>query len=371
VAGEVPKNRKALLSEARYSTVAADRPITVVARSLSEAFYARVACDPVLRPLFPGSMRCAIEGFAAFLTQFLGGPCEYSERRSSLSLRESHLRFKIGPNERDAWMTNMRQALDDVRIEDPLRGALLGFFEESSTYLINQPPDQTRREIAKNWDMLRAIEEAVAAVRKGDANTAIALAEGSLLQTCFGRDRGALLSLLAMMSGLAPEYVRGKLLNDRDIVKERYTYGRTLLHDVAGEGDLPIVELLLSLGADPNAKDQAGHTPLYFVGNRCHADTGGNIVRALVQGGADVDAQDGVKHCTPLHMAARRGHVRVGEALLECGANIEARDSNGETPLRRAVNCRKQDFAAMLISRGADVHSRCKKGITAQSRLRS
>ena len=43
-------------------------------RKLSAAFYARVAKDPVLRPLFPGkTQKCAIEEFAAFLIQFLGG----------------------------------------------------------------------------------------------------------------------------------------------------------------------------------------------------------------------------------------------------------------------------------------------------------
>ena len=48
---------------------------TAGCRGLSVAFYARVARDPVLRPLFPGkSFTCAIEEFAAFLVQFLGGP---------------------------------------------------------------------------------------------------------------------------------------------------------------------------------------------------------------------------------------------------------------------------------------------------------
>ncbi len=43
-------------------------------KRLSAEFYARVATDPVLRPLFPGkSLRCAIDEFAAFLIQFLGG----------------------------------------------------------------------------------------------------------------------------------------------------------------------------------------------------------------------------------------------------------------------------------------------------------
>src|SRR5216684_3951951 len=88
-------------------------------RRLSVAFYARVERDPLLRPLFPGTtFTCAIEAFAAFLAQFLGGPSEDAQRRWWLSLRESHLRFKIGQKERDAWMKNMMEALDDVPIEE-------------------------------------------------------------------------------------------------------------------------------------------------------------------------------------------------------------------------------------------------------------
>jgi ankyrin repeat protein len=77
-----------------------------------------------------------------------------------------------------------------------------------------------------------------------------------------------------------------------------------------------------------------------------------------------VDAHDGVKHCTALHMAARRGNAEVAEALLACGADIEARDSLGDTPLRRSVNCGKTAVAALLLSRGADLHSKGSKGLT-------
>ena len=88
------------------------------------------------------------------------------------------------------------------------------------------------------------------------------------------------------------------------------------------------------------------------------------MVRALVQGGADINARDGVKHCTALHMAARRGNIEVAGALLDCGADIEARDSLGDTPLRRSVNCDKVGVAAVLLARGADIHSIGSKGVT-------
>ena len=341
-------------------------------RKLSAAFYARVAQDPVLRPIFPGSFHCAIEAFALFLAQFLGGPCAYSPQRWWLSLRESHLRFKIGAKERDAWMDNMRQAMHDVAIGEPAYSALYSFFEVSSAALINRgdapATADIHEDLAAPWEEQRALDAMVASVRKGDAKHVIALAESPIVQTLFRHDRAALLSLLDLMSGSGHaamlEYVRRRLLADPALARERYTRHRTLLHGASAAGSLTIVELLLRLGADPHATDEAGHTPLYCVGNECSVTGGGHMVRALVQAGADVNAHGGVKQCTPLHMAARRGNVEVAEALLDCGADLEARDSLGETPLRRAVNCGKAGVAALLVSRGADVHSRGSKGLT-------
>ena len=47
-------------------------------RKLSAAFYARVARDPVLIPVFGSSFHCAVEALATYLAQFLEGPCVYS-----------------------------------------------------------------------------------------------------------------------------------------------------------------------------------------------------------------------------------------------------------------------------------------------------
>ncbi len=323
-------------------------------RELSELFYARVARDPVLRPLFPAaSFRCAIEALATFLAQFLGGPCEYADNRWSLSLREAHQRFKIGQKERAAWLKNMRRALKDAGIEETAREALLQFFEQESAHMVNLPAAcPMHGEIAERFAVHRAIEDSVAAVRAGAARDAIALAERSDVQSYFERDRGAWLSLLAVMSGSGHpallDYTRAKLTANPALAHERYTYGRTLLHEVAGAGSVPIVELLLRLGADPNAVDRFGHTPLYHVGNACGGGDGAGVVHALARAGANVDARASVKQCTALHMAARRGNIPVAAALLECNADPEARDRVGDTPLQRAVNCRKKEMAAFL-----------------------
>ena len=360
-------------------------------RKLSVAFYAHVEHDQVLRPLYPPTLKgCPIEALAAFFIQFFGGPCEYAPRRWSLSLREAHLRFKIGRKERDAWLINMFQAIDEVEIQEPMRSALRWFLAQSSAYFMNQFPgaaleslsiqehligDQNEPEtsrihqdIRERWQAQRMFEEMVAAVRQGNADTVLALIESPVMQASFTRDRAAFLSFLVILSGSSQpallDYVRQRLVASPELVRERYTSERTILHEVAGQGSLSIVELLLHLGADPDTRDQWGHTPLYFVGNASHGVHGSDVVRVLIQSGANVNAQERLKHCTALHMAARRGNVPVAQALLDGGADLEARDKLGETPLRRAVNCGKVEMVAFLLSRGADVHTKGKSGLT-------
>jgi len=352
---------------------------TAGCRRLAEAFYARVERDPLLRPLFPGkSFRCAIEEFTAFLAQFLGGPSEDSQRRWWLSLRESHLRFQIGESERSAWLALMAQALDDVHLAEPLRTELLGFFETSSGYVVNRGEaaaahgkKETHAEISARWEAQLRLDEAVSAIRAGNTSGAIRLIETSALKSC---GRSVHCGLLALMIRRAPngflDYVRTRLTGDPGLVQERHA-GRTLLHDAAAAGNLAAVELLLSLGADPRSQDGGGHTPLYSVGNECIVAGGGMVIAALVKAGGEVDADAGVKQCTPLHMAARRGNEEVARALLDCGANIEACDSLGDTPLRRAVNCDKIQVASLLLARGANIRCVGNKRLTPLRAARS
>jgi len=144
---------------------------TPACRQLSKAFYARVQRDPLLRPLFPGTtLRCAIDEFAAFLVQFLGGPSEDSQFRWWLSLHESHRRFPIEQQHRDAWMRHMDEALKDVGIAETARGALRSFFEVASAHMIDGKPEARRlsRELGRRWAAQRAVDAAVAAIRKGE-----------------------------------------------------------------------------------------------------------------------------------------------------------------------------------------------------------
>jgi truncated hemoglobin YjbI len=294
--------------------------------SLSAAFYARVQRDPVLRPLFPGkTLRCATEELSAFLVQHFGGPSEDTQKRWWVSLRESHGRFKIGPKEREAWLRDMFQTLDEHN-----RGDLRDFFEQTSAYLIGLP-SRVPLEIEQ-------MDDAVATVRRAEIPPCVA-------------NRSVSVGLLGLMihsgSDTLITHVRERLIADPSLATERYG-GRTLLQEVVGTGNLALVELLLDLGADLNA---GSHPALYSLANECRTG-GAEIVRVLVAHGSDVNACENVKRCTPLHMAARRGNLEIAEALLDCGAHLEARDSHGDTPLQRALNCRKPQMAELLLARG-------------------
>jgi len=319
-------------------------------KRLSASFYARVARDPVLRPLFPGkSLKCAIEEFAAFLIQFLGGDEEQTQRRWWLSLRESHARFRIGPTERGAWLKNMAATLDAAPLDEGARDALRQFFEHSSAYVIGQEAARPEHdELEARWHEQLHLDIAIAAIAAGRDHDAVALAPR------FKSRPSVFIGLLARMvqSGRPAliAFVLDAVEQDASLATPHFG-GRTLLHYAAGAGCLEVVASLLQLGADPDMLDSGGHTPLYRVANECASKTGPQIVKALVRAGAGVNACDGVMRTTPLHMAARRGFVDIARTLLECGAALNAVDTKGATPLQRAINCRKAGVAQLLLQR--------------------
>ena len=86
---------------------------------LGRRFYALVADDPVLRPLYPDdNLEAAERRLVLFLSQYWGGPSTYAAERGHPRLRLRHRPFTIDAAARDAWLANMRQALDDLDLDD-------------------------------------------------------------------------------------------------------------------------------------------------------------------------------------------------------------------------------------------------------------
>ena len=245
----------------------------------------------------------------------------------------------------------MGATLEAAPLDEETRKALRQFFLHSSAYLQGtEAAGPEHAELATHWGEQRVLDDAVGAIAAGHDHEVLVLAPKVASRP------SAFVGLLARMmqtgrAGLI-RFVIDAVEREPSLAARRY-YGRVLLHFASGAGCVEGVALFLRLGTDPNIQDGGGHTPLYCVANQCAAETGPEVVRMLVRGGADVNACGGVTRASALHMAARRGYVEIARALLDCGAALETRDTKGDTPLQRAINCRRGTVAQLLVERGA------------------
>jgi hemoglobin len=101
-------------------------------------FYAEVAKDEILRPLYPDEdLGPAEEKLRLFLVQYWGGPHTYSEARGHPRLRMRHAPFEIGPLQRDAWLRCMRIAVDEAELTEAQRTQLWEYLEMAANSLMN------------------------------------------------------------------------------------------------------------------------------------------------------------------------------------------------------------------------------------------
>ena len=401
---------------------------------LVAAFYARVDSDPVIRPLYGKTLTCAIHALTNFMTTWLGGPGVYDVRGARL--RRRHMPFAIDARARDAWLANMKAAVREVGIPAAEARMLLAHLEFGARALVNtgEPPRQgpcpvgTERfdsRLAEQWNRMAEAENLFDAVSRGD----LALMQSMLPQRLvphavlmshalaawldptgradrrYGRrprqakpleviefllahrdfdcepdegdDLGRFRHLQAMIEAytgvsrlLEPaspfhaalraatrDRFIAEVERDRSCVRLLGLRGQTLLHEAAMAGNAELTALLIRSGADPDAREAEGHTPLYRAWT-------GDVAGVLLAAGATADVASGPTRGTPLHQAARRGYVSVAQALLDHGATVDTRDAKRQTPLRRAVNCRQIEIVRLLIRHGADPHAADRRGVT-------
>jgi ankyrin repeat protein len=137
-------------------------------------------------------------------------------------------------------------------------------------------------------------------------------------------------------------------------------------------GDLQSMRYALSQGIDPGACDTDGQTALHFVMRNetyhlRYAEKGREIASLLLNRGLDVNVKD-AKGQTPLHgLATMEGwpcKYRLDDMMNYYGADIEARDNAGRTPIFNTLESTKADALQYFIGAGAKVNVADNDGVT-------
>lgn len=109
-------------------------------RRLVRRFYAGVAQDPLLRPMYPeDDLGPAEERLTLFLMQYWGGPRTYSERRGHPRLRMRHAPFPVDRAAHDAWLGHMREAVDSLDLAPEHEQQLWDYLVYAAGTMINTP----------------------------------------------------------------------------------------------------------------------------------------------------------------------------------------------------------------------------------------
>ena len=123
----------------------------------------------------------------------------------------------------------------------------------------------------------------------------------------------------------------------------------TPLHGAAAQGDTEAVQALIAAGADIEARDEHGQTPLLVA--VWAADHVAPTVRALLEGGANTEVKHEGRY--PIHLAAGLGDTETVRALISAGAKAEAKADHGLTPVHAAAGNGHADTVNALIDAGA------------------
>ena len=173
----------------------------------------------------------------------------------------------------------------------------------------------------------------------------LAAAEGGV-----GPDRTAEIDrFFKLVQTVQFEAVRAALETDPSLATARDRFEFTALHMLDVEFSRAIFDLLRARGADVNAANDEGITPLHIVRDPA-------AVPALVEAGANVEARDDGDR-TPLHTAVMEpDSEQVIAALLAVGADPNALDGHGASPILLATEVGDIEYVRLLRQAGARPH---------------
>jgi biopolymer transport protein ExbD len=146
------------------------------------------------------------------------------------------------------------------------------------------------------------------------------------------------------------EFVKTYILQGKSLKIKDKLSGKTMLHLATQSGNLEIVKLLTDSGANINAKDKLGHTPLLTLGGEDEIKTE-KILRFLIEKGANLNIQNKDEDNQTLLMSSYdNDKLEIVKLLLEAGANPNLKDAAGETAMMKTDS---EEIKALLKKYGA------------------
>jgi len=154
-----------------------------------------------------------------------------------------------------------------------------------------------------------------------------------------------------LMAALNPNCydVAAFLISQGADVNHTGTGGNTAFINVAGRGTVSIAELLLKHGTDINAQNEFGQSALTVCAWSRNPDA---MSKFLIINGVEINPKERTAY-TPLHNAARQGHLALVENLVHSGAQVNRLDEDGYTPLNFAIINKNPDIVKYLVDHGA------------------
>ena len=318
---------------------------------------------------------------------------EKERRQAKIAVYERKFEEGLGRNDfdmSDRYVDSIRAVDDDASMLSDLEGRLSAARQadqrrqaQAALEKLRQAAEKAR--LAEKQRQEQAVERARLAAEQAEKRSQEQVAEKARL---LAKRRNPYRGDTTLHTARTPETVEVLIKQGAD-VNAKNDFGETPLHTAARNNTHEVAEVLLKHGTEVNVKNKYSNTPLHYAVREYGRET----VELLLKYGADVNARGNLDE-TPLHRAlgthfsaviqsrnySKRKNeefrskaeiaFRILELLLKYGADVSMKNNLGRTPLHSSIlydtsyETKIVEMAEVLLKRGADPNTKDKDGRT-------